>query len=184
MKPDTPRHPDAARPDHGRHPSLHPIPDRIRRTPGPGSGPGAGAVEFLTLGLTVAVALVGLGALGYLVDRWLGTSPWFTLVGVVLGIAAAVLHHRVHGCAGCCELARRHRPDRPTGPRPCRGRVARSTVFAHFELPNVPDVARRTVSMVLVVGVGRPGRLRVLRTSPARASGPASASASGPSTSG
>jgi F0F1-type ATP synthase assembly protein I len=51
----------------------------------------AGAVEFLTLGLTVAVALVGLSVLGYVVDRWLGTSPWFTLVGVVLGILAAVL---------------------------------------------------------------------------------------------
>jgi len=70
-----------------------PVPD-----PGPGpSSPGAGpdpvrgAVEFLTLGLTVAVALVVCVALGYLVDRWLGTSPWFTLVGVVLGIAAAVL---------------------------------------------------------------------------------------------
>ncbi len=48
-------------------------------------------MEFLTLGLTVAVALVAGGALGYVVDRWLGTSPWFTLVGVVLGIAAAVL---------------------------------------------------------------------------------------------
>ena len=26
-------------------------------------------------------------------------------------------------------------------------------MFAHFELPNVPDVAKRTVAMVLVVGV-------------------------------
>jgi len=70
-------------------------------TPAPDSGPDpssrrpdsvdAGAVGFLTLGLTVAVALVGLAALGYAVDRWLGTSPWFTLVGVVLGIVAAVL---------------------------------------------------------------------------------------------
>jgi len=70
-------------------------------TPTSESGPGPpdepeplvapGAVEFLTLGLTVAVTLVGLGALGYLVDRWLGTSPWFTLAGLVLGIAAAVL---------------------------------------------------------------------------------------------
>ena len=51
----------------------------------------AGAAEFLTLGLTVAVVLVVLAGLGYLVDRWLGTSPWFTLVGLVLGIAAAVL---------------------------------------------------------------------------------------------
>ena len=35
--------------------------------------------------------LVGFAALGYVVDRWLGTSPWFTLAGLVLGIAAAVL---------------------------------------------------------------------------------------------
>jgi len=58
---------------------------------GPDRVPVAGAAEFLSLGLTVAVVLVGLAALGYLVDRWLGTSPWFTLAGVVLGIAAAVL---------------------------------------------------------------------------------------------
>jgi F0F1-type ATP synthase assembly protein I len=63
-----------------------PVPD-----PGPGPDPIRGAVEFLTLGLSVAVALVVCTALGYLVDRWLGTSPWFTLVGLVLGIAAAVL---------------------------------------------------------------------------------------------
>ena len=62
-----------------------------RPPPDPDRAVVAGAAEFLTLGLTVAVALVGLAALGYLVDRWLGTSPWFTLVGVVLGIAAAVL---------------------------------------------------------------------------------------------
>ncbi len=69
-------------------------------TPEPGPGPSSdepdpmvapGAVEFLTLGLTVAVVLVGFAALGYVVDRWLGTSPWFTLAGLVLGIAAAVL---------------------------------------------------------------------------------------------
>ncbi len=51
----------------------------------------AGAVEFLTLGLTLAVTILVCGGLGYLVDRWLGTSPAFTLVGLVLGIAAAVL---------------------------------------------------------------------------------------------
>ncbi|MGD0314192.1 MAG: AtpZ/AtpI family protein [Acidimicrobiales bacterium] len=70
-------------------PASDPGPDPP--TPGRGSDPVRGAVEFLTLGLTVAVALLVCGALGYLVDRWLGTSPWFTLVGVVLGIAAAVL---------------------------------------------------------------------------------------------
>jgi ATP synthase protein I len=49
-----------------------------------------GAVEFLTLGMTVAVTILVAGALGYLVDRWLGTSPVFTLIGLVLGIVAAV----------------------------------------------------------------------------------------------
>jgi F0F1-type ATP synthase assembly protein I len=39
----------------------------------------------------LAVTVLVGGALGYLVDRWLGTSPIFTLVGLVLGIAAAVV---------------------------------------------------------------------------------------------
>jgi F0F1-type ATP synthase assembly protein I len=47
-------------------------------------------VEFLTLGLSAAVALMAGAGLGYLVDRWAGTSPVFTLVGVVLGLAMAV----------------------------------------------------------------------------------------------
>jgi ATP synthase protein I len=72
-------------------PSPVPEPEPGPSSSGPGSDPVRGAVEFLTLGLTVAVALLVCAALGYLVDRWLGTSPWFTLVGVVLGIAAAVL---------------------------------------------------------------------------------------------
>jgi ATP synthase protein I len=58
---------------------------------GDASSLGRGAVEFLTLGLTLAVTILVCGALGYLVDRWLGTSPVFTLVGLVLGITAAVL---------------------------------------------------------------------------------------------
>ena len=41
----------------------------------------AAAVEFLTLGLTLAMTLVVCGPSGICVDRWLGTSPMFTLVG-------------------------------------------------------------------------------------------------------
>jgi F0F1-type ATP synthase assembly protein I len=70
-------------PDRSDGPPTDPLSDRV-----PSLAPGA--VEFLTLGLTLAVTIVVCGALGYLVDRWLGTSPIFTLVGVVLGIAAAV----------------------------------------------------------------------------------------------
>jgi hypothetical protein len=56
----------------------------------PGGSPVPGAVEFLTLGLTAAVALAIGVVLGLLVDGWLGTSPVFTLIGLVLGLAASV----------------------------------------------------------------------------------------------
>jgi ATP synthase protein I len=54
----------------------------------------AAAVEFLTLGASVAVTVVAGGAAGYGLDRWLGTSPLFVLIGVVVGLAAAVLMTR------------------------------------------------------------------------------------------
>jgi len=62
-------------------------------TPPPEPPPplGPGAVAFLTLGVAGAVALVIGGAAGYLIDRWVGTSPLFTLVGLALGVGLAVL---------------------------------------------------------------------------------------------
>lgn len=41
----------------------------------------------LRLGLSI---LIGLGG-GLVVDNWLGTSPLFTLIGMVLGIGAAMV---------------------------------------------------------------------------------------------
>lgn len=38
-------------------------------------------------GITVVVATAGGTLLGYFLDRWLGTSPWLTLIGLGLGIA-------------------------------------------------------------------------------------------------
>jgi len=65
-------------PPEGTDPSEHP----------PSLGPGA--IEFLTLGIAGAAALVAAGAIGYFVDRWVGTSPLFTLVGLALGVVVAV----------------------------------------------------------------------------------------------
>ena len=45
--------------------------------------------ELSSLGLAMVLAtIIGLGG-GYYADRWLGTSPWFLLIGLGLGIAAA-----------------------------------------------------------------------------------------------
>jgi len=52
---------------------------------------GPAAFAFLTLGVAWAVALAVGWGIGYLVDRWAGTSPWFGLLGLVFGLAVAVL---------------------------------------------------------------------------------------------
>ena len=40
------------------------------------------------IGLTFVLATAGATIGGYFVDRWLGTTPWFTLIGIVVGVAA------------------------------------------------------------------------------------------------
>ena len=46
--------------------------------------------QLSTVGLSFVVAIVmGFGG-GYLLDRWLGTSPWLTFLGFFVGIAAGV----------------------------------------------------------------------------------------------
>ncbi|MBI4593914.1 MAG: AtpZ/AtpI family protein [Candidatus Rokubacteria bacterium] len=44
--------------------------------------------ELLSIGMAMVLAtVIGLAA-GYYADRWLGTSPWLTLIGLGVGIAA------------------------------------------------------------------------------------------------
>jgi ATP synthase protein I len=48
--------------------------------------------QLSTVGLSFVLALVmGFGG-GYLLDRWLGSSPWLAFVGFFLGLAAGVLN--------------------------------------------------------------------------------------------
>jgi ATP synthase protein I len=48
--------------------------------------------QLSTVGLSFVVAIVmGFGG-GYLLDGWLGTSPWLTFLGFIVGIAAGVLN--------------------------------------------------------------------------------------------
>jgi ATP synthase protein I len=41
-----------------------------------------------SVGMTFVVATAGATIGGYFLDRWLGTTPWLTLIGLVVGIAA------------------------------------------------------------------------------------------------
>ncbi len=47
-----------------------------------------GALSAVGLSFVLAIVL-GVGA-GYLLDRWLGTSPWGFLLGFVLGVVAGI----------------------------------------------------------------------------------------------
>ena len=48
------------------------------------AGPAAGA------SYTLIGAIILLGGIGYAVDRWLGTSPWFLVGGLILGIVVGM----------------------------------------------------------------------------------------------
>jgi ATP synthase protein I len=48
--------------------------------------------ELSSIGLTLVLAtVIGLGA-GYYADRWLGTKPWLTLLGLGMGIVAGFVN--------------------------------------------------------------------------------------------
>ena len=40
------------------------------------------------VGMTLVVATAGATVGGYFLDRWLGSTPWLTLIGIAVGIAA------------------------------------------------------------------------------------------------
>jgi ATP synthase protein I len=48
--------------------------------------------QLSTVGLSFVMAIVmGFGG-GYLLDGWLGTSPWLTFLGFFVGIAAGIVN--------------------------------------------------------------------------------------------
>jgi ATP synthase protein I len=48
--------------------------------------------DLSTVGLTLVLAtVIGLAG-GYYLDKWLGTSPWLTLMGLGFGIAAGFVN--------------------------------------------------------------------------------------------
>jgi len=49
--------------------------------------PPAGSVrELAGLGIEIVASIAGLGAVGWLLDRWIGSFPWLMMIGLILGI--------------------------------------------------------------------------------------------------
>jgi len=48
------------------------------------------AVSAAGASYTLIGAIILLGGIGYAVDRWRGTSPWFLVGGLVLGIVVGM----------------------------------------------------------------------------------------------
>ena len=46
--------------------------------------------KYSALGLEMAISVIIGLAVGYYLDRWLGTSPWLTVVWIGIGFAAGV----------------------------------------------------------------------------------------------
>jgi F0F1-type ATP synthase assembly protein I len=46
----------------------------------------SGSASAMGASYTLVGAVLLLGAIGYGVDRWQGTSPWFLLTGLILGV--------------------------------------------------------------------------------------------------
>ena len=55
-------------------------------------GPWKGLAELSSIGMTMVLAtVIGLAG-GYVLDGWLGTSPWLTMIGLGFGIVAGFVN--------------------------------------------------------------------------------------------
>ncbi|MGF1593210.1 MAG: AtpZ/AtpI family protein [Kiloniellaceae bacterium] len=70
---------------------------------------GQGLAFALRIGVEIVAALIVGVAIGYFLDRWLGTKPWFLLLFFVLGAAAGFMNvFRVVGGLGGQVGYRKH----------------------------------------------------------------------------
>ena len=90
-----------------------------RRAGGDEDSRGGGLAFAVRIGVDLVAALVVGVGIGVLLDRWLGTSPWFLLLFFVLGAAAGMLNvYRV--MAGYGYAAGYRKPDQDRDAKPDR----------------------------------------------------------------
>jgi len=57
----------------------------------PAGKPGPSFGDLFWIGTACAIAIVGGGGLGYVLDSKFATLPWFTVAGLAFGVMSAVL---------------------------------------------------------------------------------------------
>jgi hypothetical protein len=57
--------------------------------PSPSPSPSLG--DFFWVGTACALSVIIAGAGGYLLDSWLGTTPWLSFAGLAFGVTSAVM---------------------------------------------------------------------------------------------
>ena len=74
-------------------------------------------LTLLSLGFSVPVAVVGGGAVGFLLDRALGTLPWLSLLFLGFGVAAGI-RNVVRAASAAAPGGARQPDDPPAGSAP------------------------------------------------------------------
>lgn len=75
------------------------------------------SASFLHVGMQVAATVVGFTGGGLLLDRWLGTVPWLTIVGAILGmIGLFSLVFRMNKDLTQAAKARQAKGQKPSSP--------------------------------------------------------------------
>ena len=62
---------------------------QVNRSPGREIGEG---YKYVALGATFAAGIIGFMAGGFALDRWLGLTPLFTIIGTVVGAILSFLN--------------------------------------------------------------------------------------------
>ncbi len=75
----------------------------------------SGMAQALRVALEMASALFVGGAIGWFLDRWLGTRPWLLLVFLLLGVAAGILNAYRAATRISAEANRSESPDERSG---------------------------------------------------------------------
>jgi ATP synthase protein I len=108
-------------------PSLKQLDEKLRaaeakrrKTKAAPADQGQGLAFALRIGVEIVAALIVGVAIGYFLDQWLGTKPWFLLLFFILGAAAGFMNvfRVVGGMGGQVGYRKGENPEQEPAKRP------------------------------------------------------------------